>query len=129
MDFGQNNNLTEGIEPQPVEPIQPVTKAPEKRTGWRIFWGVILAMSVLANIVLFMMLIGMAVIFTAGRRDIFTEDVIQEGPRTAKIAVISVQGIIDDEQSKDVQRQIKLARKDKNVKGLIVRVDSPGGTI
>ena len=123
MDFGQNNNLTEGIEPQPV------TKAPKKRTGWRIFWGVILAMSVLANIVLFMMLIGMAVIFTAGRRDIFAEEVIREGPRTAKIAVISVQGIIDDEQAKDVQRQIKSARKDRSVKGLIVRVDSPGGTI
>jgi len=135
MDFEQNNNLTEGIEPQPVEPVtEPARKGtgwprPSERRGWRIFWGIILAMSVLANIVLFMMLIGMAVIFTAGRRDIFTEEVIREGPRTAKIAVISVQGIIDDEQAKDVQKQIKLARKDKTVKGLIVRVDSPGGTI
>ena len=129
MDFEQNNNLTEGIEPQPVEPIQPVTETTKKRTGWRIFWGVILVLSVLANIVLFMVLIGVVAVFAAGRKGIFTEEVIQAGPRTTKIAVITVQGIINGEKARDIYSQIKTAKEDKRVKGLIIRVNSPGGTI
>ena len=129
MDFEQNNNRTEATEPQPVEPIQPVTKTPKKRTGWRIFWGIILVLSVLANIVLFMVLIGVVAVFAAGQKGIFTEEVIQAGPRATKIAVISVQGIINGEKARDICSQLKTARKDKRVKGLIVRVNSPGGTI
>jgi len=123
MDFEQNNNRAEGIEPEPV------TETPKRRTGWRIFWGIVLALSVLANIVLFMVLIGVVAVFAAGQKGIFTEEVIQAGPRATKIAVISVQGIINGEKARDIYSQLKTARKDKRVKGLIVRVNSPGGTI
>jgi protease-4 len=136
MDFKQNDNRTEPLQPQPLEPTyglaqgaSSVINTPKKRTGWRIFWGIILALSVLANIVLFLMLIGLAAVFVTGQEGIFTEEVIQAGPRTAKIAVITVQGIIDNEQSQDVYKRIKSARQDRRVKGLIIRVNSPGGTI
>ena len=136
MDFEQNNNLSELTEPQSPEPIPnlaqgipPVTKTPKKRTGWRIFWGIIIGLSVLVNIVLFMMLIGVVAVFATGQKGIFTEEVIQAGPRATKIAVIKVQGIIDNEQAQDVYRQLKTARQDKRVKGLIIRVNSPGGAI
>ena len=137
MDFEQDNTRVEPSPPEPSEPVSyppegtpPADKPPKKRTGWKIFWGIVTALSILANIVLFMMLVGMVVmVFAAGQKDIFTEDVIQSGQRTTKIAVIKLQGVIDDEQSQDVYRQLKLARKDRNVKGLIIRVDSPGGTI
>ncbi len=136
MDFEQNNNRSEPLQPQPLEPIygsaqgaSSVINTPKKRSGWRIFWGIILGMSVLANITLVLMLIGLAAAFMIGQEGIFTEEVIQGGPRTAKIAVITVQGIIDSEQAQDVYEQIKSARQDKRVKGLILRVNSPGGTI
>jgi len=136
MDFEQNNNLSESSEPQSSEPVSPsaqstsaIAETPKKRTGWKVFWGVILGLSVLANIALFLMLIGVIVVFATGQKGIFTEEVIQAGPRTTKIAVITVQGIIDGEQAQDVYRQLKLARKDKHVKGLIIRVNSPGGAI
>jgi protease-4 len=136
MDFEQNNNRNEPLQPQPLEPIyssaqgaSSVINTPKKRTGWRIFWGIVLGMSVLANITLFLMLIGLAAAFMIGQEDIFTEEVIQGGPRTAKIALITVQGIIDSEQAQDVYEQIKSAREDRRVKGLIIRVNSPGGTI
>jgi hypothetical protein len=77
MDFEQNNNFSEPTEPQPVEPVQPVTKTPKKRTGWRIFWGVILVLSVLANLVLFMMLICVVAVFAAGQKGIFAEEVMR----------------------------------------------------
>ncbi|MHC4570822.1 MAG: signal peptide peptidase SppA [Planctomycetota bacterium] len=129
MDFEQNDNRAEGIEPQPVEPIEAVTETPKRRTGWRIFWGIVLVLSVLANIVLFMVLIGVVAIFAVGQKGIFTEEVIQAGPRTTKIAVITVQGIINGEKARDIYSQLKTARKDGRVKGLIIRVNSPGGTI
>jgi protease-4 len=136
MDFEQNDNLNKPLQPQPPEPIYDLTqgvpsaeKTPEKRIGWKIFWGIVLGLSVLANIMLFLMLIGMAAVFATGQRGVFTEEVIQAGPRTAKILVINVRSIIDSEQAQDVCRQIQSAQRDKHIKGLIVRVNSPGGTI
>ncbi len=136
MDFEQDNNRREPSQQQPSEPVygpaqsaSPVIKPPKKRTGWRIFWSIILGLSVLANITLVLMLIGMAAAFVIGQEGIFTEEVIQGGPRAAKIAVITVQGIIDSEQAQDIYEQIKSARSDKRVKGLVVRVNSPGGTV
>lgn len=135
MDFEQNDNLSKPLEPQPSQPmpppipVTPTVKTPKKRTGWRIFWGIILALSVLANIALFLMLIGVIAVFATGQKGIFTEEVVREGPYGTKIAVITLQGIIDSEKARDVYRQLKLARKDERVKGLIIRVNSPGGTI
>ncbi len=135
MDFEQNNNLSEPTQPQPSEPIPgvgqggPPVKTARKRTGWRIFWGIILALSVMANIALFLMLMGVIALFATGPRGLLTEEVIRKGPRKNKIVVITVEGIIHSERAKDVYRQLKAARQDKRVKGLIVRVNSPGGTI
>ena len=131
MDFEQNNNRAEAAGPGPAlsQGTPSAAKPPRKRTGWRIFWGVVLALSVLANIMLVLILIGVVAVFATGRRGIFVEEVIQAGPRTAKIAVISVQGIIDNERAGDVYRQLKSAGADKRVKGLIIRVNSPGGSI
>ncbi len=52
-----------------------------------------------------------------------------QGRQVTKIAVITVEGIIDGELAKDVYQQLKKARQDKRVKGVIIRVDSPGGLI
>jgi protease-4 len=136
MDFEQNNNRSEPLQPQPSGPTDglsqgasSVVNTPKKRTGWRIFWGVILGMSVLANVTLFLILIGLAAAFMIGQEGIFTEEVIQSGPRTAKIAVITLHGVIDSELAQDIYEQIKSARQDKRIKGLVIRVNSPGGTI
>jgi len=134
MDFEQNN-LPGSAKPQNSEPrvavgpIGPVVKPPKKGTGWKVFFGVILVLSILANIALVLMLIGMVAIFTTGQRRLFTEEVIRKGPSRTKIAVIAVEGIINSEQAKDVYRQLKQARQDRYVRGLIIRVNSPGGTI
>ncbi|MFA5240134.1 MAG: signal peptide peptidase SppA [Phycisphaerae bacterium] len=136
MDFEQDNNQTEPLQPQSSEPtpqwarnIPSAASMPKKRTGWRIFWGIITALSVLANIALFLMVIGLAAVFMTGQKDSLTEEVVQAGSRTSKIAVITLQGIIDDKQAQDVYKQIKSARSDKQIKGLILRVNSPGGTV
>ncbi|MHC4364538.1 MAG: signal peptide peptidase SppA [Planctomycetota bacterium] len=127
MNLEQDNNLSGPEERQRAAPAQ--AARPKRRTGWRVFWSVVLVLSVLVNIVLFMGLMGLVVIFGVGQEGVFAEQVIESGPRTTKIAVITVKGIIDGEQAEDVYGQIKRARKDEHVKGLIIRVNSPGGTV
>jgi protease-4 len=135
MDFEQDNNLSGPLEPQPTEPISalgqssPTSGPPRKGAGWRIFWGIVLAFSVMANIALFLMLIGVVAVFATGQRGMLTEEVIRKGPVRNKIVIITVQGIIHGNLAEDVYRQLTVARQDKRVKGLIVRVNSPGGTI
>ncbi len=136
MDFEQNDDYSspmppkapQGSGPPPVY-YPPPSPAPRGRSGWRIFFRVIFVLSILANVLLFFMLMGLAAIFITGYGGVLTEEVLREGPSDSKVAVISVEGIIYGPLADDVYHQLKAAGKDKNVKGLIVRVNSPGGTI
>ena len=110
--------------PYPTYPVSPRRKV----SGWRVFWGVLFGLSVLANVGLFILLIAAIAVVAAGGGTAY-EAVIREGPRTNKIAVINVDGIIDETQSQEVYRQLEAAGDDDAVKGIIVRVNSPGGTI
>ena len=127
--------MSSPMEPQPAGPVSGLNASPptmrpaRKGAGWRIFWGIVLAFSVMANIALFFMLIGVVAIFATGQRGMLTEEVIREGPSRNKIAVITLQGIIHSRLASDVYQQLKVAGRDKRVKGLIVRVNSPGGTV
>ncbi|MHC4656412.1 MAG: signal peptide peptidase SppA [Planctomycetota bacterium] len=127
MDFEQNNNQSELIPGKAT--TEPTSKPAKTGAGWRIFWGIVLALSIMANIALFFILIGVVTVFATGQRDTLTEELIQKGPRGNKIAIIKVEGIIDSLQAKSVQKQLKRAREDKRIKGLIIHVNSPGGTI
>ena len=121
------------IGPQQAKPISGLgatAPAPKRRSGWRIFWGIVLGLSIMANFVLFLMLIGVVAVFATGQRgSLLTEEVVREGPARNKIVVVNVQGIINGELAGDVYRQLKAARRDRRVKGLIIHVNSPGGTI
>ena len=126
MDFGNINNSLQ--QPGGV-PSPQMVQTGGKGTGWKILWAIITGFSVLANVALFLMLIGVVVLLSGGKEKKFTEEVIEEGPRTARIAIVSLEGIIDEEQARNMYWQLKMARADKSVKGLIIRVNSPGGTL
>ncbi len=135
MDFEQNDNLSQAAQRPPDVPISglgavaPPAQPPKRRSGWRIFWRIVLSLSILANVVLFVMLLGVVAVFATGQRGFLTEEVVREGPAKNKIAMITVQGIIHGNAAGDVYRQLRAARQDSRVRGLIVRVNSPGGTI
>ncbi len=135
MDYEHDNNMSSPMEPQSAGPISgldastPTMRPVRKGAGWRIFWGIVLALSVMANLALFLLLIGVVALFTTGQRGTFTEEVIREGPARNKIAVITLQGVIHSQLAGDVYQQLKVAGRDRRVKGLIIRVNSPGGTI
>jgi protease-4 len=116
--------------PPPTYPPYVVYQPPRRRFSvWRVFWGILFGLSVLANVGFFLLLLGMAAFMVTGQGRFFQETVVRDGPRHQKIAVIGVGGIIDGQQAEDVCRQIRTARQDPAVKGIIVHVDSPGGTI
>jgi len=89
----------------------------------------VLVLSILANIFLFLMLTGFAAVFATGYGGIMTEHVIRDSDAKGKIAVVSIEGIIYGTVARDVYRQLDVAAKDSNVKAVIVRVNSPGGTV
>ncbi|MBN2018617.1 MAG: signal peptide peptidase SppA [Sedimentisphaerales bacterium] len=133
MDTGNTSDFTQPSGPGPVVPGLPQFTPPpaKKGTFWKVLWAIGTAFSVLANVMMFFILIAVVFTFTSGtaHERQFVEKVIEDGPRMSRIAVVSVDGIIEEQTAQEVYRQIKAARADKTVKGLIIRVNSPGGTI
>ncbi len=110
-------------------------KQPRKGSGWRIFWGIVIALSVIANVILFFIIIAMATVIISGpgelfdSRDGFDEEVLVKGAASKKIVVVRLQGIIDSVQSQKFKKQLKAIKADKNVKAVIIRTVTPGGTV
>ncbi|MBN1124793.1 MAG: signal peptide peptidase SppA [Sedimentisphaerales bacterium] len=129
-------HMTPGT-PPPIPPTKQTFSPQQKKkgSGWRIFWGIVLAFSILANILLFFGIIGILMIFgqTTGEMFVtthnYTEQIIEEGPASSKIAVIRMQGVIDNLVSDEVRRQLDAAAKDHKVKAVILRAITPGGTV
>jgi protease-4 len=89
---------------------------------------VLFGLSVLVNIGLFLLLIAAIMMISTGGGGLY-KTVIREGPRDSRIAVVSITGMIDGGEAEAVHRQMEAARQDRTVKGIIIRVDSPGGTV
>jgi protease IV len=104
---------------------------PKKSIGWKIFFGIILAFSILANIVLFVSLIVVGSISLAGtsKKGFYKENVIQSGPSSSKIVIINIEGVIQNQMAKEIAEQIDTAREDSKVKAVIFRIVSPGGAV
>jgi len=104
-------------------------KQDRKGGGWRILFSILFLLSVLGNIFLFLILMVLAAMVLSGPSGMLREKVLIDGPSTQKIVVIDLQGVIVNQSAEDIREQIKAAREDRYVKGLILRIYSPGGTI
>ena len=145
MDF--DNTQDSGNSDQPQHPPQtpPVVNIPDfssavydpnpkkkKGSGWKVFFGVVLVLSILANGFMLLGMVGMGAVLagsSASSDNGLVEKVLLDGPRANKIAVINLEGVIDGEMSEWVKKQLKTAEDDNNVKALIVRIASPGGGV
>lgn len=104
----------------------------KKGSGWKVFWGIVITLSILANGLMLLLMIGMGIALASSgvsRQDGILETVLVDGARDKKIAVINIEGIIESEMSDWVRRQIERAEDDQNVKSIIVRIVSPGGAV
>ncbi len=113
-----------------------------KRTGWIVYAVIItffLVISVLANFGLLALLGGSGSSDFSAERERWRERFV-EGDRGAhdKIALIDLTGVISyegDDPSNgegmvgDIKDQIDRAVRDKHVKAIVLRIDSPGGEV
>ena len=107
--------------------------APRRRGGaWAVIATILLALSAVANGVLLLTVIGLAAGFSASLAGGVTEAelierVVQKGPASSKIAVLRIEGIIDETAAESLLKQIERAAADPRVKAVILRINSPGG--
>ncbi len=64
-----------------------------------------------------------------GERRVREEFFSHDRDARRKVAIITLEGIIMDETDGFVKRQIDRARDDEQVKAIVLRIDSPGGTV
>src|SRR5688572_24961127 len=110
----------------PHYPPQPVVVYTQ--TAWSRFWSWMFwfGLFVLGMIVVGQWMTLYEYFDTTGG----VEEKYVSGPKMAedKVAIITVSGVIVDGEGY-VKNQIDKVKKDKNVKAVVVRVDSPGGTV
>jgi protease-4 len=120
----------------------PTPPPPPRRTGWIVFSIIalfFLVLSVLANFGLVAALLGGGARDSEVERERLRERYV-EGDRSArdKIALIDLTGVISYEVNDsssdeglvgDIKDQLDRAVRDKHVKAILLRIDSPGGEV
>lgn len=127
MNQSDNNN------PSPFPPYYP---APQQRSS---LVGCLLAISLVMNVLLggfaFLACLGAAAVGGGTATDFSSSTQLSEihhsGSTTSKdkVAIINLEGVIMEGALGFVHKQIAQASKDKNVKAVVLRVNSPGGSI
>ena len=102
----------------------------KKKSGfWKVLWGLFTSLSVIANFIFFLVIIAVITFLATGHIADYEETTIEPGPKNSKIAIINLHGMIDNQQSDDITQQLKMLKKDNSLKALILKINSPGGTV
>lgn len=136
-EFNDSQNQPEPpLQPEPTPVTPPTQYAPvyqpapvKKRSGWRFVWRILFTLSIIANVFLFIMLLAISAMFVSGQSGVITEETIRKGAMDRKIVVIRIEGIITNVTSAEFSSQLKAAADDVNVKAIIVRTITPGGSV
>jgi len=129
----QNPQPTPALPPQHNPTPGPVAAVPARRTGWRILiWLMVLALIAIFGLMLLALVFFVAVAGSqSSDRQVVEKAVEHDGTSssaTNKIAIITVAGAILNGDG-FVKRQIDQAAKDDQVKAIVLRINSPGGTV
>jgi len=110
---------------------QTAGRPPARKTGLRILAAILfilLAISVVGNLILFFVTVGLADGGSGGGSTRVMEQVIKSGSRD-KVAILPASGTVDEQMVERVRRCIVAIREDSNIKAVVLEVDSPGGSI
>ncbi|MBN2217423.1 MAG: signal peptide peptidase SppA [Pirellulales bacterium] len=112
------------IRAEAVEPIRPAARPRRRKTGCLVLLLVMAGLAILGFVV-----IGGLGLGSLGPRHHVREEYFSHNRfATDKVVILSLNGVILDGEG-HVKRQIDRAKEDKNVKAIVLRVDSPGGTV
>jgi protease-4 len=110
---------------------------------WQITKYVFFGFSVLGNLVLLLIIIAIIAAgyssykggsggfsaFKQARGEEYSEFLIQQGTSHERIVIVDVAGIITAETSEYLRQQFDIIYRDPTIRGIIVRIDSPGGSV
>jgi protease-4 len=121
-----------------VPPLSPTAGSPQRlppvaRRGSTVL-GIFLGLSMAINLVLVAgigLLIFLAARWSTGsdRKALVESHYAGNKSATDKIAVIRIDGVLIEGLTGYTNRQIEQAAKDKHVKAIVIRINSPGGSI
>src|SRR5437867_1278037 len=118
--------------PEPRPTVVTLTAPPSRGASCLgIAFSVSLVFNVIAFVVLLLVCMG-ALFFKGGDTGptpLIERQVMGETKATNKVAVIEVEGVLMEGLLGFAHRQIETAAKDKTVKAIVLRVNSPGGSI
>lgn len=130
MDYDNPNRDQQPYSPPPLPQYSQNTPSNRKSGGgFRVFWWFMFLSSMFGNVILFVGLIAMGAMVMGVDQGPFHESVIQGETAKDKIVVIGIEGTIDDAQSRKLHDQLAMAQQDEAIRGVIVKINSPGGTI
>jgi len=137
MDYDQNDivDMPEDNDQPTRRPVEKIIVErevrPKKSFLWRVFSIFFACIAVFTSIVILLIIVGVVAALTGvgSATKSVNSEIIVAGPKTQRIAVVSVGGLIDDRQYSFFHSQMKAAREDKLVRGIIIRVNSPGGMV
>ena len=89
--------------------------------------GILLALLIICLIVSLLINFAMVVSSAAGGRTQLST--LSSGDPHQTIAVVPLEGLIDDREAQRFDRMITRAEVDKNVKAVVVRINTPGGAV
>ena len=116
-----------GMMPPGMVPMPFGYPPPPRKSGFgRAMFMAMLVLLLLGSAVLNLVLIAGSL---GGSNAAITQQTIQSGGGTDKIAVVPIRGIIDTATSMQFDRFMDMAQADKGVKAVVIEIDSPGGTV
>ena len=101
----------------------------QKTSIFKVIWGIFSILSILANFIFILLIAGLVMISFGEGGDMLIEKTLVSGSQDVKIAILNIEGIIDSQTSDDFKKQIRTALSDSNVMGIIVRTNTPGGSV
>ena len=115
----------------PPGPLPGQTIVIRERTGGVLLWialGLVFFLSLLSGL-LFLLVVALAASGDSYDDTLGLKETFHSGNRRArkKVAIIRVSGVIYS--GEDVKRQVQRVRKDRHVQAVVLRINSPGGTI
>jgi protease-4 len=120
--------------PAPIPTVVPVpTPKPRRRAAGCLLpiILVVLALSLLGNVILSVVVISGVISPFDAESASALEERFYLGDKNArdKVAVVRVDGVISDSRIVYPVKQLEKAAKDSRVKAVVLRIDSPGGTV
>lgn len=114
--------------PPGYQPMMPVMFAPPRKSGVGrlIVIGVLTIMLLFSGLLNLVLLVGM---MGEGMESAAAQKVLVKGDAASRIAVVPLSGMLMDEEAQRFARLMDQIEADASVKGLVVDIDTPGGSV